>query len=83
MYLEGKVALITGGGAGIGAEIARRYIADGAKVCISGRRREMLDEIANTLPGGSITTCPGDVTVLDDVERMVDTTVKFGANGCY
>jgi meso-butanediol dehydrogenase/(S,S)-butanediol dehydrogenase/diacetyl reductase len=78
MYLEGKVALITGGGTGIGAEIAKRYIADGAKVCITGRRQEMLDEVAKSLPAGSVTTCSGDVTKLDDVKRMVETTVKFG-----
>jgi meso-butanediol dehydrogenase/(S,S)-butanediol dehydrogenase/diacetyl reductase len=78
MHLEGKVALITGGGTGIGAEIARRYVADGAKVCISGRRQEKLDKVAGSLPAGSVTTCSGDVTDLDDVKRMVETTVAFG-----
>jgi len=78
MNLEGKVALITGGGVGIGAEIAKRFVADGAKVCISGRRQEMLDKVARSLPAGSAMTCSGDVTVLDDVKRMVETTVKFG-----
>jgi meso-butanediol dehydrogenase/(S,S)-butanediol dehydrogenase/diacetyl reductase len=78
MDLKGKVALITGGNAGIGAEIARRFVADGAKVCISGRRQEMLDKIAGSLPAGSVATCSGDVTSLDDVKRMVATTVKLG-----
>jgi NAD(P)-dependent dehydrogenase (short-subunit alcohol dehydrogenase family) len=78
MYLNGKVALITGGGVGIGAEITKRFVADGAKVCISGRRQEMLDKVAGSLPDGSVTTCSGDVTGLDDVRRMVETTVKFG-----
>jgi NAD(P)-dependent dehydrogenase (short-subunit alcohol dehydrogenase family) len=37
MDLKGKVAIITGGGTGIGEAVARRFVADGAKVCISGR----------------------------------------------
>ncbi|OFW56739.1 MAG: hypothetical protein A2133_12205 [Actinobacteria bacterium RBG_16_64_13] len=78
MRLEGKVALITGGGAGIGTALARRFVAEGAKVCISGRRQEKLDEVARSLPKGSVVTCAGDVSKLDDAKRMVDVTVEFG-----
>ena len=42
MRLEGKVAIISGGGTGIGAAIARRFAAEGAKVTVTGRRPERL-----------------------------------------
>ena len=45
MKLKGKVALVTGGGTGIGTAIVERYIEEGAKVCITGRRKEMLDKV--------------------------------------
>jgi meso-butanediol dehydrogenase/(S,S)-butanediol dehydrogenase/diacetyl reductase len=77
MRLEGKVALITGGGQGIGAAIAERFVADGAKICITGRTREKLDRVAGSLPAGSVTTCVGDVTSYEDAERMVETTLAF------
>ncbi len=78
MKLEGKVVLVTGGGTGIGAAIAGRFVAEGAKVCIAGRRQGMLDEIARSLPPGTVTTCAGDVSNEADGERMVRTTVAFG-----
>jgi hypothetical protein len=77
MKLDGKVARITGGGTGIGAAIARRFVADGAKICITGRRREMLDDLDRTLPKDQILTCPADVTVYKDIQRMADATLKF------
>ncbi|MCF8146430.1 MAG: SDR family oxidoreductase [Deltaproteobacteria bacterium] len=78
MNLKGKTALITGGGTGIGAAIAKRFIADGAKICITGRRRSMLDQVAQSLPSDMVTTCSGDVSKYKDVERMVETALKFG-----
>jgi meso-butanediol dehydrogenase/(S,S)-butanediol dehydrogenase/diacetyl reductase len=78
MKLEGKMALITGGGTGIGTAIAQRFVSDGAKVCITGRRKKLLDEVAGTLPAGSVVTCPGDVTVYEDAQRMVKTAFEFG-----
>ena len=78
MRLKGKVAIITGGGTGIGAAIAERFVSEGAKVCITGRRQEMLDKVAQSFPSGAVTTCSGDTSRDEDVERMVASTVAFG-----
>ena len=78
MKLDGKVALITGGGRGIGMAIAERFVADGAKICITGRGQEALDKVAQSLPAGTVTTCSGDVTDYEDAKRMVEATLKFG-----
>ncbi len=75
MKLDGKVALITGAGTGIGAAIAERFVADGARICITGRRQEMLDKVAQSLPAGAVVTCAGDVTMLEDAKRMVKTAL--------
>jgi len=77
MTLDGKVALITGAGTGIGAAIAERFVADGAQICITGRRQEMLSKVARSLPPGKVLTCAGDVTKFGDVERMVETALVF------
>lgn len=78
MKLNGKVALVTGGGTGIGTAIVKRFVTEGAKVCLTGRRKEMLDEVARSLPSGTVTTCPGDVSKDDDVAHMVKTAISFG-----
>jgi meso-butanediol dehydrogenase/(S,S)-butanediol dehydrogenase/diacetyl reductase len=78
MRLHGKVALITGAGMGIGAAIARRFADEGAKVCLTGRRQELLEEVAASLPAASAVTCSGDVSKDEDVERMVKATLAFG-----
>lgn len=78
MNLEGKVALITGGGKGIGEAIAKRFVADGAKVCITGRSQEALDQVAQSLAPGKVITCSGDVSNYEDILRMVQTAHKFG-----
>ena len=78
MDLKGKTALITGGGTGIGTAIAKRFIEDGAKICITGRRQAVLEEAAQSLPGDMTAVCAGDVSKFEDVQRMVETARKFG-----
>jgi NAD(P)-dependent dehydrogenase (short-subunit alcohol dehydrogenase family) len=78
MRLDGKVALITGGGRGIGAAIAKRFVDDGAKIVVSDIRDDLLEETIKSLKPGMAVGCAGDVTKFDDVKKMVDETIKFG-----
>ena len=71
-----KVALVTGGGTGIGAATARRLAADGWGVAITGRRPEPLDALADELDALAL---PGDVGERADAEAAVAATVEhFG-----
>jgi NAD(P)-dependent dehydrogenase (short-subunit alcohol dehydrogenase family) len=65
--LQGHHAIITGGGTGIGAAIARALGAEGAKLTLVGRRREPLEQVC----GGDFDAlvAPADVTVRDEVDR--------------
>lgn len=76
--LTGKVALITGGGTGLGAAFTRRFVAEGAKVVITGRRKELLDKVADGLPKGSVLVFQGDVSDFAQAQDMVNAAVKFG-----
>jgi len=81
MRLAGKVAIVTGGGTGIGAAIATTFAREGAKVTITGRRKEPLDEIADAIAadGGHGLAVPGSVTDEADVQRAVQATLAaFG-----
>ena len=80
MRLKGKVALVTGGGTGIGKAIALEFAKEGAKVAITGRRLEKLQEVVDAIKksAGEAVGITGDVSKPSDVERIVKTTVdKF------
>ena len=79
--LDGKVVVITGGGAGVGRGVAKAFASRGAAVAVVGRRREPLDEVCGeiTAAGGRALGIQGDVGIADDVTRYVATTVEhFG-----
>jgi NAD(P)-dependent dehydrogenase (short-subunit alcohol dehydrogenase family) len=67
--LEGKVAVITGGNSGIGLATAKRFVEEGAHVVITGRREKELKEAAAFI-GKNVTTVTGDVTHLEDLDRL-------------
>jgi NAD(P)-dependent dehydrogenase (short-subunit alcohol dehydrogenase family) len=75
MRLENKVAVITGGGTGIGRACAQALHREGAKVVIFGRRKEPLDKVARAL-GKNALAIPGDITDEKDLERLVQTTIS-------
>lgn len=77
--LEGKTAVVTGGGSGIGLGAARRFIEEGAFVYIFGRRQDVLDAALAKL-GPNACAVGGSVTDLADLDRLF-ATVKAERGG--
>ena len=78
MKLQNKVAIITGANSGIGLATAKLFLKEGAKVVLTGRRQEALDEVSKDLNGDFITVL-GDVSKTEDNQHIIDATVKkFG-----
>ena len=70
--LEGKTAVVTGGGSGIGLETAKRFVEEGAFVYIFGRRRDALDAALVQL-GSNARAVSGSVSDLGDLDRLFGT----------
>ena len=73
--LQGKRILVTGGGSGLGREIAAKYLSLGAELHICGRRKPVLDTTAAELMaahGGTVKTYAIDIRNADDVDAMVE-----------
>jgi len=79
--LAGKVALVTGGGSGIGRACCERFAREGARVAVADWRRDAAEETAASIrdAGGEAVATGGDVAVAADAERMVaDAVAAFG-----
>jgi NAD(P)-dependent dehydrogenase (short-subunit alcohol dehydrogenase family) len=67
--LANKIAVVTGGSAGIGLGAAKRLAQEGARVFITGRRQSELDKAAAD-SGGNVTAIQGDASKLTDLDRI-------------
>jgi len=70
--ISGKIALVTGGTSGIGLATAKKFVAEGAYVFITGRRRANLDEALKTIGQANVTAIKGDVGNLSDLDVLFE-----------
>ena len=76
MKLKGKTILITGGTAGIGLEAAKQFLANGAKVIITGRNQEKLNAAKKLYP--ELTAVKSDVANADDAQLLFNKVKELG-----
>lgn len=76
--LEGKIALVTGAGSGLGKAIALAFTREGASLVLGGRRAEPLEKTLREIAdeGGTGLVAPGDVTRAADVRRIIETDLN-------
>jgi NAD(P)-dependent dehydrogenase (short-subunit alcohol dehydrogenase family) len=79
--LDGKVAVITGSGTGIGKSIALRFAQEGADIVLNGRRTEPIDTAADEIKkiGRKVVAVAADISTKEGAERLINTALKtFG-----
>lgn len=74
--VAGLVVVVTGGGTGLGLMISKALALNGAKVYITGRRREKLEEAVKLVGNGNIIPIQGSVTSREDLQAAVDFITK-------
>ena len=80
-WLDGKVAVITGAGTGIGAAVAARFVAEGSAVVLVGRRPAPLHDVATAL-GDRALASPADAADPAEMGAVVEAaTARFGDEG--
>jgi NAD(P)-dependent dehydrogenase (short-subunit alcohol dehydrogenase family) len=71
MRLQGKIAVVTGANSGIGLATAKRFAEEGARVFMTGRRKEQLDAAVREV-GGNARGVQGDIANLGDLDRLYE-----------
>jgi NAD(P)-dependent dehydrogenase (short-subunit alcohol dehydrogenase family) len=76
-HLEGKVAVITGGGTGIGEAICRQFAVEGAKVVVNGLPDDPIEDVAGAIvkQGGEAIAFAGDVSEEDNARACIDAAI--------
>lgn len=73
--LKNKVVVITGGSSGIGLATAKRFVAEGAYVYITGRRQAQLDAAVKEI-GSNVTAVQGDISNLENIDHLYSVIAK-------
>jgi NAD(P)-dependent dehydrogenase (short-subunit alcohol dehydrogenase family) len=77
--LEGKVAIVTGGGAGIGEAICKKFASEGARVIVTGFHEDPVDDVTRDIQnrGGHAISYKGDMSVEEQAKDCINNTLKI------